>query len=110
MMEKLDNKTCKPCVEGVEPLAQNLMERLKKQLPGGWKIEHGHHLSKMFAFDNFQQALDFTNRAGEVAEAEGHHPEILLGWGKAEVKIWSHKADGLTENDFILAAKIDARN
>ena len=109
MTEKLDKQTCKPCVEGAEPLAADIIEKLKKQLPGGWKIEDGHHLAKTFAFDNFQQALDFTNRVGEIAEAENHHPEILLTWGKVEVRIWSHKADGLTENDFILAAKADAK-
>lgn len=110
MKKQLEKKTCKPCIEGAEPLAREIIERLKKQLPGGWHIEDGHHLVKTFVFDNFQQALDFTNRVGAVAEEEGHHPEILLGWGKVELTIWSHKADGLTENDFILAAKADAEH
>ena len=73
----------------------------------GWKVVDGHHLWKSFAFPDFRTALDFVNRAGAVAEAEGHHPDLFLSWGKADVKIWTHKIDGLTESDFVLAAKID---
>ena len=67
-----------------------------------------HHLTKTFTFKNFQQALDFTNRVGAVAEEEGHHPDISLSWGKVVVDVCTHKIDGLTENDFIFAAKADA--
>jgi 4a-hydroxytetrahydrobiopterin dehydratase len=74
----------------------------------GWDVIEEHHLLKSFGFGNFRQALDFVNRIGEVAEAQGHHPDISFGWGYAQVKIWTHKIDGLTESDFILAAKIDA--
>jgi len=68
---------------------------------------NGHHLYKAFKFPDFKQALSFVNRAGAVAEEEGHHPDLLLAWGKTEVTIYTHKIDGLTESDFILAAKID---
>jgi len=66
-----------------------------------------HHLEKKFKFKNFRQALDLTNQIGERAEAEGHHPDIYLAWGKVELKIWTHKIDGLSESDFIFAAKVD---
>jgi len=70
-------------------------------------VVDGHHLLKTFTFPDFKTALAFVNRAGEIAEEEGHHPDLLLSWGKVEVKTWTHKIDGLTESDFILAAKID---
>ena len=66
-----------------------------------------HHITKTFPFPDFRQALNFVNQVGEVAEEQGHHPDILLAWGKAEITIWTHKINGLTESDFILAAKID---
>lgn len=68
----------------------------------------GHHLINSYSFKNFREALDFTNRVGELAEQEGHHPDIALAWGKVEITLWTHKIDGLTESDFIMAAKIDA--
>lgn len=66
-----------------------------------------HHLDKTFVFKDFRQALDFTNQVGDLAEQQGHHPDIHLSWGRVRVAIWTHKIDGLTESDFILAAKID---
>jgi 4a-hydroxytetrahydrobiopterin dehydratase len=77
------------------------------KLPPGWEVINNHHLRKEFKFKNFQQALDFTNFVGKIAEAEGHHPDIYLSWGKVVLEIWTHKIDGLTESDFILAAKCD---
>ena len=79
---------------------------LQKQVPG-WSVREEHHIRKTFQFPDFRQALSFVNRVGEVAEEQGHHPDILLAWGKAEITIWTHKINGLTESDFILAAKID---
>lgn len=79
---------------------------MKGEVPG-WQVVGGHHLLKSYAFPDFRGALDFVNRIGETAEREGHHPDIYLAWGKVEVKIWTHKIDGLTESDFVLAAKID---
>ena len=73
----------------------------------GWSFIEHHHISKTFNFPDFVSALSFVNKVGEIAEAEGHHPDIYLTWGKALIDIWSHIANGLTENDFILAAKID---
>jgi len=81
------------------------LENLKAQLPG-WEVVDGHHLSRSYAFPDFRTALDFVDRAGAAAEEEGHHPDIYLSWGKVDIKIWTHKVDGLTESDFILAAKI----
>jgi 4a-hydroxytetrahydrobiopterin dehydratase len=102
----LSAKTCIPCREGVPALQGEELEKLKAQVPG-WQVVNGHHLWKAYTFPNFKTALDFVNRTGAIAEAEGHHPDLLLSWGKVEVKIWTHKIDGLTESDFILAAKIE---
>jgi len=103
----LAEKECIPCKGGVPPLKGEKIEELRAQLDEGWNVVDEHHLDREFAFADFREALDFTNRVGELAEAEGHHPDIHLGWGKARVTIWTHKIDGLTESDFILAAKID---
>ncbi len=73
-----------------------------------WKVEAEHHLHKTYTFRDFREALDFVNRVGQLAEEQGHHPDICFGWGRAEITIWTHKIDGLTESDFILAAKVDA--
>ncbi len=102
----LAQKHCVPCRGGVPPLAGAELEKLRAQLPG-WEVVDGHHLSKTFTFPDFRQALEFVNRAGEIAEAEGHHPDLHLTWGRVDVTTWTHKVDGLTESDFILAAKID---
>jgi 4a-hydroxytetrahydrobiopterin dehydratase len=102
----LAEKHCVPCRGGVPPLEGEPLETLKAQAPG-WQVVDGHHLIKTFTFPDFRAALDFVNRIGAVAEAEGHHPDLYLAWGRVEVKTWTHKIDGLTESDFILAAKID---
>jgi 4a-hydroxytetrahydrobiopterin dehydratase len=102
----LAQKHCVPCRGGVPPLAGAELEKMKGQV-SGWQVVDGHHLLKSYAFPDFRTALDFVNRIGETAEQEGHHPDIFLAWGKVEVKIWTHKINGLTESDFILAAKID---
>jgi 4a-hydroxytetrahydrobiopterin dehydratase len=102
----LADQKCVPCKGGVPPLKGEKAEELLRQTPG-WNMVRDHHLQKTFTFPDFRKALDFVNRVGEVAEEEGHHPDILLSWGKAEVTTYTHKIDGLTESDFILAAKID---
>jgi len=102
----LAGKHCVPCRGGVPPVQGAELERLKAEVPG-WQVVDGHHLTKTFHFPDFRTALDFVNKAGAIAEEEGHHPDLLLSWGKVEVKTWTHKIDGLTESDFILAAKID---
>ena len=77
------------------------------QLAGGWEIIDNHHLHKTYRFKNFREALDFTNRVGELAESIFHHPDIALAWGKVSLDIWTHKINGLNEADFIFAAKCD---
>ena len=106
MASNLAEKTCVPCRGGVPPLKGEALRTLAAQVEG-WTVVDEHHLTKTCKFRNFREALDFTNRVGALAEEQGHHPDIFLAWGKVEVKIWTHKIDGLTESDFILAAKID---
>lgn len=110
MNDDLKNKTCKPCESGTKPLSGPALIDLSRQISKDWKIIDEHHLERTFSFDDFKQALDFTNRVGEIAEHEGHHPDITLTWGKVEIKMWTHKVDGLTESDFIFAAKVDDVN
>jgi 4a-hydroxytetrahydrobiopterin dehydratase len=102
----LAEKHCVPCRGGVPPVTGEALDTLKAQTPG-WQVVDEHHLTKTFTFPDFRSALAFVNRIGEVAEEEGHHPDLLLTWGRVDVKTWTHKIDGLTESDFILAAKID---
>jgi 4a-hydroxytetrahydrobiopterin dehydratase len=107
MTESLSGKHCVPCHGGVPRLKGEEVEALLGQLEG-WQAVEEHHLSKAYEFKNFADALAFVNRAGEVAESEGHHPDIEFGWGYARLKIYTHAIDGLSESDFILAARIDA--
>lgn len=105
---KLSDKKCIPCKGGIPPLSHQEITKLLAALPNDWKVLQLHHLEKEYLFPDFKQALDFTVKIGQVAEQEGHHPDITLSWGKVKVTIWTHKINGLTESDFILAAKIDA--
>ena len=102
----LAEKHCIPCRGGVPPLEGAELERLAAQVPG-WQVMEGRRLRRSFSFPDFLSALGFVNRAGAIAEQEGHHPDLYLSWGKVDVHLWTHKIDGLTESDFILAAKID---
>jgi 4a-hydroxytetrahydrobiopterin dehydratase len=102
----LAQKHCVPCRGGVPPLRGEELRNLSRQLPG-WTVVDEHHLFRTFEFPDFQKALDFVNRAGAVAEQEGHHPDLTLSWGRVDAKIYTHKINGLTESDFILAAKLD---
>jgi 4a-hydroxytetrahydrobiopterin dehydratase len=106
-MSGLATEKCIPCRGGVPPLKGEELRAVERELGGGWRVVDEHHLEKEFSFPDFAAALAFTNRVGAVAEEEGHHPDIHLAWGKARVTIWTHKVDGLTRSDFILAAKID---
>jgi len=103
-LAKLD---CLPCKGGVPPLKGAEIEGLLARLNGGWKVIDEHHLEKEYRFKDFRQALDFTNRVGELAESVGHHPDIYLAWGKVRLTVWTHKIGGLNEADFIFAAKAD---
>jgi 4a-hydroxytetrahydrobiopterin dehydratase len=105
-MTELATKNCVPCRGGVPPLQGLELVALAKQVPE-WRVVNNHQINRTFAFPDFKTALAFVNRVGAIAEQEGHHPDIFLTWGKAEITSWTHKIDGLTESDFILAAKID---
>jgi len=105
-MAKLADQHCVPCRGGVAPLKGEQLAPFAEQLPD-WKIIEEHHLSKSYLFLDFKTALDFVNRVGAVAEEEGHHPDLCLGWGKVDVTIYTHKIRGLTGSDFVMAAKID---
>ena len=106
-MSDLAAEKCPPCDEGGKALEGKALGDLERELGNGWKVMNGHHLEKLFTFKDFRQALDFTNRIGEVAEQVGHHPDIFLTWGKVRVEIFTHKVNGLTRNDFVLAAKFE---
>lgn len=106
-MSKLALKECIPCKGGIPPLKGKALTSLLAELGNEWQVIAEHHLEKEFRFKNFRDALDFTNSVGEIAEKQGHHPDIYLAWGKVKLLIWTHKIDGLTESDFIYAAKTD---
>src|SRR2546425_6162688 len=106
-MSELAEKECVPCEGGVPPLKGQALAGLLEKLGNGWQLINEHHLEKGFSFKNFREALAFTNKVGEVAEANKHHPDIYLAWGRVKITLWTHKMDGLSESDFILAAKID---
>jgi len=106
-MSDLAAKECIPCKGGVPPLAGAALRELQTELGGGWQVVDEHHLEKEYRFANFLEALAFTNRVGEMAEDQSHHPDIFLAWGRVKVTIWTHKIDGLTESDFVFAAKCE---
>ena len=95
-----------PCRGRCRPVDRRRIAPLAAQIDH-WTVAHDHHIEKDFTFPDFATALAFVNAVGAIAEAQGHHPDMTLAWGKVGVKIWTHKIDGLTESDFILAAKID---
>jgi 4a-hydroxytetrahydrobiopterin dehydratase len=103
----LADEKCIPCSGGIPAMKGKELAELARTLGGDWRVVDEHHLEKEFTFPDFAQALAFTNRIGAIAEEEGHHPDIYLAWGKVGVKIWTHKVDGLTRADFVLAAKMD---
>ena len=106
-MEQLSDEECIPCKGGVPPLSASEMAPLLTQLNPDWQIVDGHHLLRVWSFDNFVKALQFTNDAGAICEQEGHHADFELSWGRVSAKVWTHKIDGLNKADFILAAKIE---
>lgn len=106
-MEDLSLKKCVPCMKGALPLKGEQLSALMANINPSWKLVDGHHIQRTFSFKDFKEALAFTNKVGEIAEKEGHHPDIFLSWGKVKIVLWTHKIDGLSESDFILAAKCD---
>jgi 4a-hydroxytetrahydrobiopterin dehydratase len=108
-MSHLADRTCVPCKGAVPPLERTQADDLLAQVGDEWQVlENGHlFLEKTYRFKDFAQALEFVNRIGELAEAQGHHPDVYLSWGKVRLQIWTHKIKGLTESDFVFAAKCD---
>ena len=107
MARDLAAMVCVPCKGGVPPFTGEQIETYLADLGNDWSVVDDHHLEKDYAFKNFREALDFTNRVGELAEELGHHPDIHLAWGKVKLTVWTHKIDGLHESDFVFAAKAD---
>ena len=103
---QLHEKSCVPCRGGVPPMSPGEVASMLAQVEG-WEAPQAHHLAKTFRFPDFKAALAFVDRVGAMAEDQGHHPDLHLAWGKVTVEIWTHKIDGLTESDFVFAAKCD---
>jgi 4a-hydroxytetrahydrobiopterin dehydratase len=103
----LADQTCVPCKGGVPPLEKERAEELLRELDEGWGLNAAGHLERAYTFSNFVDAMAFANRVGDIAEEQGHHPDLCVAWGKCAVEIWTHKIQGLTESDFYLAAKAD---
>lgn len=108
MSTEMHYRRCTPCRGGVAPLAMEAVDAHLVQFPDWRAVDDARRIERRFRFRNFGKALDFVNRVAVIAEDEGHHPDIRLGWGYAEFSLQTHKIGGLHENDFILAAKIDA--
>lgn len=104
-MTELAKQHCEPCEKGTPPLAEEEAAGLSSEIPG-WERESNRLLKREFPFQNFRDAFGFVARVALVAEAEGHHPDIELGWGRAAIELTTHAASGLTRNDFVMAAKI----
>ena len=103
----LEGKKCIPCEGGVPPLSEKESNNLLDKINDGWQLIDNHHIERTWKFSDFQKALNFVNMAGVICEEENHHADFEIGWGRAKALIWTHKIDGLTESDFILAAKLD---
>ena len=106
-MSELSRKHCVPCDGGTPRLKGKPLADIRKKLKSRWQVIKGHHLEKEYTFKNFKEALAFTNRVGKLAEAQGHHPDIFLAWGKVKLTVWTHSIGGLSESDFIFAARAD---
>ncbi len=105
-MGGLADERCVPCERGTPPLGEREREGLRAQVPA-WTVVRGHHLERTYAMNDFARALDLANRIGAIAEAEGHHPDLHVAWGKLRIEVWTHAIDGLARGDFVLAAKCD---
>jgi 4a-hydroxytetrahydrobiopterin dehydratase len=107
MSSELAKKECKPCDGATPALRGDALKQMQNRLNGGWQVLDEQRLEKQFKFPDFRHALEFVNRVGDIAEEQNHHPDIYFTYGQARIQIWTHKINGLTESDFILAAKID---
>ena len=103
----LAEKNCVPCRGGMPPLEAGAVAGYLKELEPGWEAPHDRRLQRAYRFPDFKSALAFVGRVGQMAEEQGHHPDLFLAWGKVRVEVWTHKIDGLTESDFVFAAKCD---
>ncbi|MDI9501751.1 MAG: 4a-hydroxytetrahydrobiopterin dehydratase [Tissierellia bacterium] len=106
-MTDLTKKKCVPCSEGADPLTEEEIKELLPRIHDEWKVVDNKQIERVFRFKDFQQALNFTNQVGAIAEEEGHHPVLITSWGRVLVRLYTHVIDGLHENDFIVAAKVD---
>ena len=107
MTEALNQAFCEPCSLGTPPLSGAMIDELLKSVDPQWRVESNFSISRSFKFKDFKEALNFVNQIGEIAESQGHHPDIELSWGRVNVKLTTHKIHGLSRNDFIMAARID---
>jgi len=103
----LADQTCVPCRGGVPPMAQDRAKEFLRELDDGWLLNAEGHLEREYRLKNFAQAMAFANKVADIAEAQAHHPDLSIAWGKCKVEIWTHKIRGLTESDFYFAAKAD---
>ncbi|MDY6771421.1 MAG: 4a-hydroxytetrahydrobiopterin dehydratase [Candidatus Nanohaloarchaea archaeon] len=106
-MSALSDEKCVPCQGGIPPMEPEEIQDHLDEVDDGWEVKRDHHITRHFEFDDFEEALEFVNEVGEVAEEEGHHPNIEFTWGEADVTFYTHKIDGLHKNDFRMAAKVD---
>jgi 4a-hydroxytetrahydrobiopterin dehydratase len=109
MTSELATKHCKPCEGEGDALEPDRVKQLHQKLDSNWELIENHHIEKEFAFDGYEPAVKFTNEVAHLAMEEDHHPDLLLTYGKVKVTLWTHKAGGLTENDFVMAAKIEEK-
>ncbi len=108
MMSDFSEKNCIPCKGGIPSLKGECLSVLMKEINDDWNLVEDHHLEREFKFPNFKEAWDYLNRVSEMSEEQDHHPDLELSWGRVKVTIWTHKIDGLTESDFVFAAKCDS--
>ena len=106
-MDNLSDMECVSCKGGVPPLSEEESSAFLSQIHDDWAVVENHHLTRTWSFQDFASALEFTNQLGEICEQQNHHADFELGWGRVVAVIYTHKIDGLTESDFVLAAKFD---
>ena len=104
---ELASKKCIPCSGGIPPMEKKEIDKYLNNLGNGWKVNSKGHINKEYKFQDFIEAMKFANKIAEIAEKEGHHPDLHISWGSCKVEIWTHKINGLAESDFYLAAKIE---
>ncbi|HOM13283.1 MAG TPA: 4a-hydroxytetrahydrobiopterin dehydratase [Rubrivivax sp.] len=107
MSTSLADQSCVPCRGGVPPMPPQRANELLRELDGGWRLNADAHLEREYRFEDFKQAMAFANKVADIAEAQGHHPDLAVAWGRCKLEIWTHKIHGLTESDFYFAAKAE---